>query len=217
MFWGEQLGSLSTRLRLPRPSLFRLGAKLAIGLGPVQLAQPGGRACKWGWWTHPACCAQLSAGEGAGQCPSPRAGAACSSRVDRVMPDALSFELRSLTGCDPGYYGDGCKKKCSCPPEASCDRVTGECWKECPPGYHGESCHQGKAGALQGSSKPAVNSRLLLTRTNFFTKHREETCRTPPVLSQTPEPTAVDLMSEKLKRLQSCRSQVCLCKTLPSL
>lgn len=62
--------------------------------------------------------------------------------------------------CEPGRYGEGCRKKCSCSPDTQCDHVTGQCWKECPQGYHGENCDQGEVVGLEvASNDPNLGSR----------------------------------------------------------
>lgn len=43
--------------------------------------------------------------------------------------------------CTPGFYGAGCKLRCSCPPDVLCDPETGACKHPCPAGFHGEKCH----------------------------------------------------------------------------
>jgi len=78
--------------------------------------------------------------------------------------------------CEPGRYGEGCKKKCSCPPDARCDHITGRCWKECPQGYHGENCDQGEVVGLEVASRdPPLGSlreggRILMHRDPYSGK-----------------------------------------------
>jgi len=47
--------------------------------------------------------------------------------------------------CENGYYGEGCKQKCSCKKGMTCDYITGVCYNNCPEGWMGEKCDQGKS------------------------------------------------------------------------
>ncbi|XP_070821657.1 N-acetylglucosamine-1-phosphodiester alpha-N-acetylglucosaminidase-like isoform X1 [Chaetodon trifascialis] len=42
--------------------------------------------------------------------------------------------------CLPGFYGDDCKRACTCANGGSCDHVHGRC--TCPSGFHGDTCEQ---------------------------------------------------------------------------
>lgn len=46
--------------------------------------------------------------------------------------------------CEPGFFGPGCRHRCTCRPGVACDPVSGQCRTQCPPGYQGEDCGQGE-------------------------------------------------------------------------
>uniref|UniRef100_A0A8D3EBW1 Multiple EGF-like-domains 6b n=1 Tax=Scophthalmus maximus TaxID=52904 RepID=A0A8D3EBW1_SCOMX len=71
-------------------------------------------------------------------------GNACKEELLQLSLHGVSSLCPPLSPeCDPGTYGVGCERKCSCPPGVSCDHVTGKCQRKCPAGRHGENCDQG--------------------------------------------------------------------------
>lgn len=52
------------------------------------------------------------------------------------------FFLLPNEECPPGYFGKGCRERCSghCIREEPCDYVSGECPNGCQDGYIGERC-----------------------------------------------------------------------------
>jgi hypothetical protein len=61
------------------------------------------------------------------------------------IPGLLTpLSLSHPAECEPGFFGPGCRHKCTCPTGVACDPVSGECWKQCPAGYQGEDCGQGE-------------------------------------------------------------------------
>lgn len=53
--------------------------------------------------------------------------------------------------CESGFFGPGCRHRCTCRPGVACDPVSGKCRTQCPPGYQGEDCGQGELLSPGGS------------------------------------------------------------------
>lgn len=63
-------------------------------------------------------------------------------------------------GCKPGFFGEGCRQRCSCSKGVPCDAISGLCL--CPPGRTGATCDQGEWRGLsrmgpEGSFPPTAN------------------------------------------------------------
>ena len=55
------------------------------------------------------------------------------------------FGHLSSTACDVGWYGSGCKQRCSghCKDNTFCDPVDGNCNRGCAAGWYGSFCNKG--------------------------------------------------------------------------
>lgn len=49
-------------------------------------------------------------------------------------------ECVSLAVCADGFYGEGCRQRCTCANNATCDGETGTC--RCTAGWTGTNCDQ---------------------------------------------------------------------------
>lgn len=68
---------------------------------------------------------------------------------ENIFPEGLQEAVKRFNDilifcqeCREGFYGANCNKACSCPKEASCDHVTGNC--SCPAGLFGKECNSSK-------------------------------------------------------------------------
>jgi len=58
----------------------------------------------------------------------------------QAFTDVIEFNLWFISACQHGYYGVGCRRRCRCDNNASCDTETGDC--VCPAGRTGLHCEQ---------------------------------------------------------------------------
>ena len=56
----------------------------------------------------------------------------------RCKPGYVGHECNDQ--CGEGFYGSGCRSKCSCTDGKTCDFITGACINVCPPGWVGDYC-----------------------------------------------------------------------------
>lgn len=91
----------------------------------------------------------------------------CQAPTQSLYPFLVLFNSGTGTlsplpppGCKPGFFGEGCRQRCSCSKGVPCDAISGLCL--CPPGRTGATCDQGEWRGLsrmgpEGSFPPTAN------------------------------------------------------------
>lgn len=69
-----------------------------------------------------------------------------SSFIDSNEVKYLTFSKHFTLACPTGFYGEGCKQKCTCVHMEPCHPVTGTC--QCDPGFFGAHCSKGRCHSI---------------------------------------------------------------------